>query len=130
MVEQAPATRIVNITFGIPVLRNQLRPDFSPRDLEVRRACFNGEEKLFTDGVYVLDEADPEMAKKTRTKTQLTVKDGIGTIKIVHDGAREDTEELYGNPETRLERPGQAYYSHQMKDGEVKSLVACRVALP
>lgn len=126
MVEQD--TKIVEMKFGIPVPSDLLSPNMTPRQLEVVRACFNGTETPFSDDTHTLPEVDEDFSRVTNVHTELLVEDGKGNVRSVHPNSASNVDKLYGKPEIRLERPGQAYYMHQMKDGKVRSLVACRVA--
>lgn len=126
MVEQG--TRIVEMKFGSPVPNDLLDPNMTPRQLEVVRACFDGTEVPISDGSHTLPEVDEDFAELTKVRTELLVEAGRGIVRSVHPNSVPNAGQLYGRPETRLERPGQAYYMHQMKNGEVRSLVACRVA--
>lgn len=125
-------TRIVEMRFGIPVPRELAvsvqSSKNAAKDLEHLRANMNGVAVRIEDGARSLPEVDEELAKITRVRHQLKVEAGKAAIKPVLGSGRPDTSLQYGDLTVRLEKPGDVYFNHSMKDGFVTSLIACVVA--
>ena len=125
MVEQA--TRIVEMKFGIPVPVNLAVSVKSAKDLEHLRANMNGVATPIENGAHTLRD-DEKIVELTRVRHELKVEDGRALITPVHPGAKSDTREQYGDLTTKLEKPGDVYFSHSMREGFITSLIACVIA--